>query len=292
MAPTISGARAQLLRAQIAFAAQRGGDAPRLLMEAARALEPVDPDRARITYLEALDAARLARPLARGADIVEVGEAALAGPAAHRPPRPTDLLLQGVATLPIAGHAAAAPILKGALRAFREAPTLPPEESRWLALACRAAGDVWDQESWGLLATRELERAREAGALTAMPLLLSALSHFRVLCGELSAAESLLDEMRAISAATGIPAHGYVEISIAALRGRAPELLTLVEDFTADATARGEGVALAHASQAVATLYNSLGRYKEAFAAVREAVDAAPESNMQNAVAELVEAAR
>jgi AAA ATPase domain len=44
-------ARAHLLRAQIAFAVQRGGDAPRFLLEAARELEAVDPDRARITYL-------------------------------------------------------------------------------------------------------------------------------------------------------------------------------------------------------------------------------------------------
>ena len=93
-------ARVDLLRAQIAFAAQRGGDAPRLLLEAARELEAVDPDRARTTYLEALEAARFADRLARGTDLVEVSKAALAGPAPRRPPRPTDLLLQGMATLP------------------------------------------------------------------------------------------------------------------------------------------------------------------------------------------------
>src|SRR4051794_4703690 len=286
-------ARAHLLRAQIASAVQRGGDAPALLLDAARALEPVDPDRARTTYLEALDAARFAGSLARGADIVEVGRAALAGPAPDGPPRPTDLLLQGVATLPIAGHAAAAPILKAALRAFREVPILPPEQSRWLALACRAAGDVWDEESWRLLATRELQRARDAGALTATPRPLSALSYLQVMCGELSSAESLLDESRATTAATGIPAHHYVELWLAALRGRERQLAALVADFTADATARGEGFALAFAGQAVAVLHNGLGRYEEAFAAVRDAVDSASyaELSPQTAVAELVEAA-
>jgi hypothetical protein len=107
-------ARVHLLRAQIAFAVQRGGDAPRLLLEAARALEAVDPDRARTTYLEAIEAALFAGRLARGADVVEVSRAALAGPATRRPPRPTDLLLEGMATVPIDGHAAAAPILKAA----------------------------------------------------------------------------------------------------------------------------------------------------------------------------------
>src|SRR5215207_3513505 len=286
-------ARVHLLRAQVAFAVQRGGDAPALLLEAARELEAVDPVRARTTYLEALEAARFADRLARGADVVEVSKAALAGPAPPRPPRPTDLLLQGMATLPIDGHAAAVPILKAALSAFREEAALPPEESRWLSFACRAAWDVWDEESWRLLATRELQRARDAGALTAMPLLLSSLSYVQVLCGELSTAESLLDEIRAITAATGIPAHRYVEIWVAALRGREPELLALVEDFTTDAKARGEGFALGFAGQAAAVLYNGLGRWEEAFAAVREAVDVAPYSELStpSAVAELVEAA-
>jgi DNA-binding CsgD family transcriptional regulator len=286
-------ARVDLLRAQIAFAAQRGGDAPRLLLEAARELEAVDPDRARTTYLEALEAARFADRLARGADLVEVSKAALAGTAPRQPPRPTDLLLQGMATLPIDGHAAAVPILKAALSAFREEAALPPEESRWLSLASRAAWDIWDEESWRLLITRELRRARDAGALTLMPLLLSSLSYLQILCGELSTAESLLDEIRAITAATGIPAHLYVEIWVAALRGREPELSALVEDFTTDAKARGEGFALGFAGQAGAVLYNGLGRYEEAFAAVREAVEVAPYSELStpSAVAELVEAA-
>src|SRR4051812_33089962 len=268
-------ARVDLLRAQIAFASRRGGDAPALLLEAARGLEAVDADRARTTYLEAIEAARFAGRLARGADIVDVSRAALAGPAPRRPPRPTDLLLQGMATLPIDGHAAAAPILKAALRAFRDAATLLPEESRWLSLACRAASDVWDEESWRLLATRELQRARDAGALTAMPLLLSTLSYIQVLCGELSAAESLLDEIRATTAATGIPAHRYIDIWVAALRGREPELTALAEDLVTDAKARGEGFALPFAAQAAAVLYNGLGRYEEAFAAVQAGVGGA-----------------
>ena len=126
-----------------------------------------------------------------------------------------------------------------------------------------------------------------------MPLLLSSLSYLQVLCGELSTAESLLDEIRATTAATGIPAHRYVEIWVAALRGRGPELSALVEGFTKDAKARGEGFALGFAGQAGAVLYNGLGRYEEAFAAVREAVDVAPYSELStpSAVAELVEAA-
>jgi len=286
-------AHVDLLRAQIAFAIQRGGDAPALLLQAARELEAVDADRARTTYLEALEAARFAGPLARGADVVEVSRAALAGPAPRRPPRPTDRLLQGMARLPIDGHAVAVPILKDALSAFREEAALPPEESRWLSFACRAALDIFDEESWRVLATRELQRARDAGALTLMPLLLTSLSYLHLLCGELSTAESLLDEIRAATAVTGIPAHRYVEIWVEALRGHEPELSALSEVLTMDAKARGEGFALGFAAQAGAVLYNGLGRHEDAFAAVREAVDVAPYSELStpSAVAELVEAA-
>ena len=59
-------AQVDLLRAQIAFAARRGSDAPPLLLKAARKLEAVDAGLARATYLEALSAALFAGRLARG----------------------------------------------------------------------------------------------------------------------------------------------------------------------------------------------------------------------------------
>ncbi len=149
-------ARVHLLRAQIAFAVQRGGDAPGLLLEAARELEAVDPDRACTAYLEALEAARFAGPLARGADVVEVSRAALAGRAPHRPPRPTDLLLQGMAMLPTDGHAAGCADPQGrAGRVPRGGG--PPTRGVAMAIArlpCRV----------GRLGRGELEAARHARA--------------------------------------------------------------------------------------------------------------------------------
>ncbi|HEX4760074.1 MAG TPA: AAA family ATPase, partial [Thermoleophilaceae bacterium] len=222
-------ARVDLLRAQIAFTSRRGSDAPPLLLKAARELEAVDPDLARATYLEALSAARFAGPLGRGAGVVEVSEAALAGPQPPQPPRPPDLLLQGLAVLFTEGYAAGPPILKEALSAFRRESVLPPREARWLPLACQAAADVWDDVTWRLLSTRELERARETGALTAMPLVLSTLSYIHAISGELAAAEALLDEIKAATEATGIPSHPYVALWIAALRGREAELSELID---------------------------------------------------------------
>jgi DNA-binding CsgD family transcriptional regulator len=286
-------ARVDLLRAEIAFASQRGSDAPPLLLKAARELEAVDPDLARATYLEALSAARFAGPLGRGPGVVEVSEAALAGPQPPQQPHPPDLLLQGLAVLFTEGYAAGPPILKAALSAFRRETVLPPREARWLPLACQAAADVWDDVTWRLLATRELERARDTGALTAMPLVLSTLSYIHAISGELAAAEALLDEIQAATEATGIPSHRYVALWIAALRGREAELARLIETTVSEAVARGEGFALAITEQVRAVLNNGLGRYDLALAAVRQAADVELSSEMGSprAVAELIEAA-
>ena len=212
-------ARIDLLRARIAFATRRGRDAPELLLAAARKFERIDPQVARATYLDALSAARFAGPLAAAADLVQVSEAALAGPPLPQSPRPSDLLLQGLAVQIIQGYAAGAPLLKAALTAFEHETALPPEEARRLSLALWAAADLWDDGSWRRLTTREVERARELGAMAAIPFALAMLSYFHAVSGELAAAESLQAEMRSASEATGTPTQPYVALWIAALRG-------------------------------------------------------------------------
>jgi DNA-binding CsgD family transcriptional regulator len=284
-------ARVHLLRAQIAFVSNRGRDAPPLLLRAARELEAVDPNLARATYLEALSAARFAGPLG-GTTLVELSEAALAGPPLPQSPRPPDLLLQGLATLSTEGYTTAAPIMKEALSAFRRETDLPPHEARWLSLACWAAVHLWDDETWTLLTTRGLERARDTGALTAMPLVLSMLSYINAISGELAVAESLLEEIRAATEATGIPAHSYVALWVAALRGREAELSPLIESTVSEAVERGEGFALYVTEHVTAVLYNGLGRYDVALAALRrQAVDPAYSGDSPRPMAELIEAA-
>ena len=71
-------ARLERLRAEIAFARTRGSDAPALLLDAARRLDPLDAAMARETYLEAMVAAMFAGRLGDGPGVRE----------APRPPRP------------------------------------------------------------------------------------------------------------------------------------------------------------------------------------------------------------
>ena len=285
-------ARVGLLRAQIAFASRRGSDAPLLLLEAARELERTEPKLARATYLDAFSAARFAGPLAGGADLLKVSEAALAGPPLPAAPGPSDLLLQGLAVQVTRGYAAGASLLKAALSAFQREAALPPEEGRRLSLTLWAAADLWDDNTFRRLTARELERAREVGALAAIPLALSMLGWIDATSGELAGAESLLDEIRSASEATGTPTQPYLALWIAAVRGREAETRNLIETATKEAAARGEGYAKFVTEHVTAVLYNGLGRYSEALAALRrQAVDPSYRDGSPRPMAELVEAA-
>jgi hypothetical protein len=91
------GARADWLRGQIAFASGPDSDAPLLLLKAAKRLEPLNLDLARQTYVDAWQAAVFAGYLAGAGDLMEVSRAARALPPPAHPPRPVDLLLDGLA---------------------------------------------------------------------------------------------------------------------------------------------------------------------------------------------------
>jgi DNA-binding CsgD family transcriptional regulator len=162
-------ARLERLRAEIVFARTRGGDAPALLFDAARRLEPLDAAMARETHLEAMVAAMYAGRLGDRPGVREAAEAARAAPATPQPPSAIDLLLDGLATRFTEGYAAGVPPLRRALDAFRGVEGLTARDARWLWLACRMAQDLWDDELWYELATRGLRVARETGALRVLP---------------------------------------------------------------------------------------------------------------------------
>jgi DNA-binding CsgD family transcriptional regulator len=229
--------------------------------------------------------------LARGGDVVEVSEAALACQAPPQPPRPPDLLLQGLAVRFTKGYAAGAPILKEALGAFRRETVLPAQDARWLWFAGWAALNLWDDDTWAVLATRQLELVRGAGALTALPFVLTICTSVYAFFGELTTAASLAEETRAVTEATGIAAPLYGELSLAALRGREAEFSELIQTSVSEAQARGEGLALGVSEFLGGVLHNGLGRYDAALAAVREAERNYEEGPAIWALPELIEAA-
>jgi DNA-binding NarL/FixJ family response regulator len=284
-------AQVHLLRAQIAFASRRGSDAAPLLLAAARELEVVDPSLARATYLEALSAATFAGRLVHGGGLVEISEAALAGPPPPEKPQPSDLLLQGLAVRATEGYAAGAPLLKEALNAFQREADLSPNDARWLWFASLIALYMWDDDAWTVLFTRQLELARRTGALPALAFALGTGTTVYAFFGELRTAALLEEEHRAASEATGIASNPVPRLGLASLRGREAEFAELIRTTVREAEARGEGIALTTAEFLSGGLYNGLGRYEAALAAVLPAERFYTEGTAIWALTELIEAA-
>ena len=267
----LQSARADLLRGEIVFASGMGSDAPPLLLKAANRLEPLDAGLARETYLTAWMAALFAGRLAGAGDLLEVCRAARALDAPKDPPHPADLVLAGLAMVVTDGPDAAAPTLRRALRAFNDADMTMAEELRWGWFAQAAASALWDDDAWRAMLVRQVRLAREAGALDQLPIMLAALGTAVAWSGDFAAAAALNAESDAVCEVTGSRAAPFTAMMLASLRGRQAEATQLIEGTIAEATAGGQGIAVAYAHWAAAILANGLSRYADALAAARQA---------------------
>jgi DNA-binding CsgD family transcriptional regulator len=273
------------LRLQIAFA-QRGGtgvpglsigpQAPLMLLEAAKRLEPLDAELARETHLQALGAAILAGRESSGCGVKETAEAARAAPSGPQPPRTIDLLLNGLATRFTEPYATAVPMLRRALYALAGGDGRGDDELVWLWFGCPVAPEplapeLWEDEMWHELATRAVSLARDAGALTVLPNALTYQACMLVYAGELVDASALIEEAYAITEATGNAPLRYPSLLLAAWRGHKAAALNLIEEGMEESSARGLGRAISFGHYVTAVLCNGLGHHQEALAAAQQA---------------------
>jgi DNA-binding CsgD family transcriptional regulator len=267
----LDAAMLQRLRGQISLDLRRAKDSVPLLLDAAGRLETLDPGLARETYLEALRAASVAGRL--GSSMLTAATAARAAPPRPGRSRAIDLLLDGLAIRFTEGYVASAPALKRALGAVRDDGGRPGQDVRWPWTARRVAPDLFDDEMWHALATRNVQIARDAGALAVLPLALNALSMLRCFEGDLVAAGALIAEADEIADATGTSPLGFGRVLLAACLGDERDGLATIEASEADATARTEGVVLTFGEHARALLRNGLGRHEAALAPAQSASD-------------------
>jgi DNA-binding CsgD family transcriptional regulator len=160
------------------------------------------------------------------------------------------------------------PTLERALRALLHEEGLT--DTRWLWLGCHIAMDLWDDQTCRELGARHARLARQAGALTMLPIALSYLAAHHIFAGELATAAALLEEADMITAATGNVPMADFSLLLAAWRGQATSQF---DTAVQDAAARGEGLAIAGAEFAAAILHNGLGHYPAALAAAQQARD-------------------
>ncbi len=286
-----ASARVDLLRGQLAFASGLGSDAPPLLLKAARRLESLDLELARETYLSAWIAALFAGRFAGAGDLLEVSRAAR-GLRMADSPRPVDLVLDGLTLLVTDGPTAAAATLRRAASAFAGADLSVEEALRWGWLAQAAASAVWDDERWRAMLLRQVQIARDVGALDQLPIDLASLGTDAAWSGDFAAAAALIAETDAVCEATGTRSAPFAAMLLASLRGNQSEVSPLIEATIAEAAVGGQGIAVTYAHWAAAILYNGLGRYADARAAAQQASQEKPALYMAMwALPELIEAA-
>jgi len=274
----LQAAEMERLRGQIAFDQYAGIDAPRLLLRAARRLEPLNAALARETHLEALLAAIWAGDLHATAGVREAAEAARAAPPASDPPRTIDVLLDAVVLRFTDGYATAAPALTRALGLLLglEVGAAEADCQPWLAgarVGTTMAIELWDFESWQVLAARQVQLARDAGALVHLQFALTVLVTACILGGELAMAAQLVDENRLIAEATGKRPIGYPAMMLAAWRGQQATAVELIETVVQEAAAYGLVRLVNAGDYASSTLYNGLGRHAAARDAARRAFE-------------------
>ncbi|MBD5787396.1 AAA family ATPase [Cellulosimicrobium terreum] len=288
-------ARVKLYRAMIHFYLTQDGDVPAKFLDAAQALRPLDRAMSRETYLLALNASIITGGDQPGSDVRAVADAARAAPAPTEPPRPLDLLLDGLVTTYTDGFAAGVGDLRVALTAFcaeglnAQVPGAA-DSDRWLWLASRTAVALFDDDLMLDLAARNVRIARRAGALATLHAALVAMASAQVLTGDFAQATQLSAEATEIARATGAVPLPYAQLFLAAWQGRADETSELV-DASARTAGTGNGAQITLARYATAVLHNGAGSYAAALDAASRACGSDELAVGSLALPELVEAA-
>jgi DNA-binding CsgD family transcriptional regulator len=279
---TLQQAQVARMRAQMEFLRSRAGapgavktgEAAALLLSAAKGLDGLDDDMARETHLEALAAAMYAGRLGAPnllADVATAGRAAVGR--LTQPRRPVDYLLSGVTSRILDGPGAGFAHMRAALELWNaHEESSDAKDRNWPFPVAQesAAHELWDDAVLQQIATETVRRARDAGALAALPPALAYRAGVHVYMGEFRSAARLLEEVDAITASIGYAPRKYHSLNLAAWRGVATEAVDLIASAAAEGAAKGEGRLVGLTKLLSAILFNGLGRYDEALAAARE----------------------
>ena len=288
-------ARAQATRMEgaIRFAEGRGGETPGLLLDAATAFRAVDMRLARATYLEALESAMWAGRLTSGPTTTDVAEAARTLPDPGDDATTAELVLTGYTKRLTSGYA------EGVEWWRRGCEPRPGEFNhqfylQWIGMLWNATGELFDFESHSAVGRLRVRLAREQGALAWLPVALSCLAWSERMAGRIDAADGMVSEAIEIASAIGTPsmpgAQELMHLAMLAWRGR-EETRPVADAVTAEAVARGQGLAATLAQFTLVSYELGHGRYEDARIAALNVYEEDPLYIGGIVLADLVEAA-
>ena len=285
-------AKARRLNGQILSAAGELPKAAQALLDAARALVPVDNRLARDTLLEAFAVSQLTGESGVGAaEVMRVVQSLR--PSGGIPAADADLL---DALYDMAGrrYQAAIPILR-AITGSPDSPLLSDDSPALLLAYSLAAAELHDNPACRELGLRWVEQARLRGAVATMTLSLAFLAWSELAAGRFRAADGAIAEGRAIIKTAG---HRYtadelssIELAILARRGREADTRALADQLLGVFTERGRALGIRVVHKSLAILELGLGNYPAAARHARETLRGEPALAFGTAPALLVEAA-
>jgi DNA-binding CsgD family transcriptional regulator len=281
------------LRAAIAVPLGNYHDAGSLLLGTALELEPLDPDLARATMLEALEVVVVTRHRTVGTSPADIGREAaqLSGGSTDRPLDAQ--LVRGFATLLAGGHVAAVPLLRELMGSLGCDATSSDDVLRWNLLGLVATQELWDRdllESW---TGRVVEVSRGRGALEVLRSSLCAHATSKLFAGEFAEAAALHDEARSIGTAIRGPAEQWaaMQADLLAWEGREAEAREAARVLERGALTIGAGSSEHFALLALVVLELGLSHFREAFELAGRVCREATMGAANQALVELVEAA-
>ncbi|HEX4658471.1 MAG TPA: LuxR family transcriptional regulator [Streptosporangiaceae bacterium] len=288
---TDSGTRgkANVVIGDALFAQGRDVEAAEVLADAAAVLA-ADPAASSDALLAALSAAIWAGP-AEARKIAMIPPPSQPGTA----PQVSDLLLAGYRARFTQGYHAAAAHLRAALEALRADDLEPVTGLRWFELGAVAAGSLWDDQALLDITDRWLRVARTVGAVTALPLALTARVFADLLAGRLDHAAGRWAEARELMAASqnsvtfGIGS--FSEGLLLAYRGETARARAAGLAQIRESTARGQGLPADLGRSIVAIADLRAGQCEAAVGAAVPLIQDDPPMMAEVTLPELIEAA-
>jgi DNA-binding CsgD family transcriptional regulator len=263
-----------------------------VLLEAARALYPLDPRLAREALGQAFEAALTAGHLASNPGAAEVLRAVRGVPGPHAvQAAAADLALDGFAALQAGSEAAGLARLRQAtalaVRQFNDGDHL---RSGFVTSA--AAGELLDDAALHAIGTCGLTQAHRHGSAAQVAFMLELVGRDQALTGRFTAAEAAANEARELAAAAGPDAARRaltIELTVLAWRGREPAVRPLAEAGLREFTEAGLGFRVGLVKVALTVLELGLGHYR---AALRHALSTSADTLAKTELLpELIEAA-
>jgi DNA-binding CsgD family transcriptional regulator len=271
----LSQFRAKRLQGAVRVVLGKPAEASAILLDAARALQPLHMGQAWETLLEAFEAAMAAGRFARGAGVAEVLQAVRAAPHpdnAHA--SAAGLALDGFAALDEHRDQAGIARLRQAITVTAAQQALGAvsggedrEQLRFVYIAPLAAYELLDDAALHASCARAVARARSHGSPTVLAWALGLLSYSEALAGRFAAAQTATAEARRLTAATGVADDlrtGISELAVLAWRGRESAARTLAAARLRDATQAGYGFVIGFTATALTVLELGAGNYQAA----------------------------